>query len=92
MLGSSVRTYVVPRHSAGVVRTYVRGIVFSSTNAMPRLIRRPTPTIIAHSMNKTLEDRRQEGKPRRDSSIAIDRQPVPLQQGLTFQLGSKQRD
>ena len=60
VLGSSVRTWYA----------------FSSTRAMPRAIRRPTPTIIAHSMNKTLEGGRQEGKPRRDSSIAIDRQPV----------------
>ena len=61
----------------GVVRTYVRTwYAFSSTHAMPRAIRRPTPTIIAHSMNKTLEGGRQEGKPRRDSSIAIDRQSI----------------
>ena len=71
----------MPRRSAGVVRTYVRTwYAFSSTRAMPRAIRRPTPTIIAHSMNKTLAslsaEGMQEGKPRRDSSIAIDRQPV----------------
>ena len=57
-----------------VLGSYV--YAFSSTRAMPRAIRRPTPTIIAHSMNKTLEGGRQEGKPQRDSSIAVDRQPV----------------
>ena len=67
----------VPRHSAGVVRTYVRTwYAFSSTRAMPRAIRRPTPTIIAHSLASLRAEGRQEGKPRRDSSIAIDRQPV----------------
>ena len=51
VLGSSVRMWYA----------------FSSTRAMPRAIRRPTPTIIAHSMNKTLASLRaegmQEGKP-----------------------------
>ena len=39
VLGSSIRTWYA----------------FSSTRAMPRVIRRFTPTIIAHSMNKTFE-------------------------------------